>query len=65
MTREIPQKTVAKVLSDIGCRTPGSMKRRANIPERSAERYIKEFREGGDHKRKKYTPRGKTKQTLA
>ena len=54
MVREIPQKTVAKVLWDIGFRSPGTMKRRASIPQRSAERYIKEFREGGEHTRKKY-----------
>ena len=35
--REIPQKTVAKVLWDAGFRSPRSMKCRGNIPERSAE----------------------------
>ena len=63
MTREIPQKTVAKVLWDIGFRSPGSMKRRADIPQRSAERYIKQFREGQSHQRKKYSRRVKHQQS--
>ena len=45
---EIPQKRVAKVLWDAGFRSPRSMKRRGNIPERSAERYIQCFKQGGD-----------------
>ena len=55
--REIPQKTVAKVLWDAGFKSPGSMKRRGNIPQRSAERYIQCFKEGGDHNRKNYSSR--------
>ena len=61
--REIPQKIVAKVLWDIGFRSAGSMKCRANIPQRSAERYIKQIKEGQDHKRKKYSSRAKPLQT--
>ena len=52
--REIPQKTVAKVLWDAGFKSPGSIKRRGNIPQRSAERYIQCFKKGGDHNRKNY-----------
>ena len=36
---------------------------RGNIPERSAERYIKELREGRSLERKKYKARTKTAQT--
>ena len=53
-----------KTLWDIGFRSPGTMKRRASIPQRSAEHYIKEFREGGDHTRKKYNLRKKHQQSL-
>ena len=50
---KIPQKTVAKVLWDAGFRSPGSMKRRGNIPQRSDERYIQCFKKGDDCNRKK------------
>ena len=33
MVREIPQKTVANVLWDIGFCSPGAIKRRASIPK--------------------------------
>lgn len=61
MNEKISQKVRAKVLWDAGHRTPASMKRRGNIPERSAKRYIADFKEGGSHERKAYTPRKKEK----
>ena len=51
------------MLWDIGFRSTGSMKRRAKIPQKSAERYIKQFKEGQDHKRKNYSRRAKPVQT--
>ena len=52
MAKEIPQRTVAKVLWDVGFHRPASIKRLSGIPERSVRRYIKEFNEGKDHERK-------------
>jgi len=57
MTKTITQKIRAKVLWDAGFRSASSMWRFGKIPKRSAERYINEFREGGDHNRKPYSPR--------
>ena len=36
MTKEIPQKVIAKVLWDVGFRSPESLKKSGKIPERSA-----------------------------
>lgn len=60
---EITQKMRAKVLWDAGFRSPSSMYRYGKIPQRSAERYIREFSMGGDHNRKAYSPRNKPKKT--
>ena len=63
MTKEIPQRTVAKVLWDVGFRRPASIKRLSGIPERTAALYVKDFNEGKTHERKKYKQRTKTGQT--
>lgn len=60
---KIPQKVRAKVLWDAGFRTPDSMFRRGKVNPRTAERYIKDFKEGASWERKPYTPRAKPKQT--
>jgi hypothetical protein len=52
MTKEIPQKVRAKVLFDAGYRTPRLLTKLGKIPERSAERYVSQFRKGQDHERK-------------
>lgn len=62
---EICQKLRAKVLWDAGHRTPKSMFRRGNIPERSAKRYISAFRHGQYHTRKPYPKRVKVAQKRA
>lgn len=62
MVREIPQKTIAKVLWNAGHKTPKSMLRRGNIPVRSAKRYIAAFKRGESHERKPYKTRTKSKQ---
>ena len=46
MVNGISNNVRAQVLWDAGHRTPKSMERRGNMPERSVERYIKELREG-------------------
>lgn len=60
---KITQKMRAWVLWEAGHRTAKSMLRRGKIPIRSAERYISEFRDGGDWRRKDYSPRVKPQQT--
>jgi len=60
---KIPPKVRAKVLWDAGFRTPDSLFRRGKINPRTAERYIKDFREGLSSERRPYTPREKPKQT--
>lgn len=52
MTGKIPQKIRAQVLWEAGHRTAKSMKRRGGIPVRSAERYIKDLKEGKSLERK-------------
>ena len=67
MAREIYQAVRAEVLWDAGHRTPKSMKRRGNIPERSAERYIAKLRRGESlerKKRKKQKPSEKKTKTV-
>ena len=53
MVREISGAVRAQVLWDAGHRTPKSMKRRGNIPVRSAERYIQKLKRGESLERKK------------
>ena len=62
--QEITQKMRAKVLWDAGFRSASSMLRYGGIPQRSAERYIHEFSNGGDYQRKPYSPRNKPKKSL-
>ena len=64
MGKEITQKMRVKVLWDAGFRSPSSMWRYGKIPQRSAERYIQEFKNDGDHNRKYYSPREKPKATV-
>lgn len=59
----ITQKMRAWVLWEAGHCTPKSMLRRGKIPIRSAERYITEFRDGGNWERKPYSKRTKPQQT--
>lgn len=63
MEIEVPQKTLAKILWNAGHRTTSSLGKRGKIPERTARRYIAEFKAGGTDKRKPYAPRKKTVST--
>ena len=62
MQIEIPKKERAKSLYDAGQRTPIAISRGAGVSDRTARRYIKEFKEGGSHERKPY-PRKMIKRT--
>jgi len=59
----ICQKLRAWVLWEAGHRTAKSLLRRGKIPIRSGERYVAEFRNGGNWKRKAYPQRIKPKRS--
>ncbi|KAL4500720.1 hypothetical protein ABPG72_019954 [Tetrahymena utriculariae] len=59
---KISNQVKAEVLYQAGHRTPGSMKRRGNIPIRSAQRYISKLSKGQSLDRKPYKNRKKPKQ---
>jgi len=59
MTKSITQKIRAKVLWDAGFRSASSMLRFGKIPITTAERYIQELREDGNHNRNECFPRTK------
>ena len=62
MAKEFPQKLRAWILWEAGHRTPKSMRRRGSISERTAEKYIADFRRGGTWERNPYPQRYKPKQ---
>lgn len=57
----ISQKHKAWILWKAGHRTPGALKRKADIPERSGQRYIADFKSGGSWERNAYSPRAQKK----
>ena len=59
MVKAIPKKVRAKVLWDAGHKTPKLMLRRGNIPIRSAQRYIADFKIDGSQQKKEYKKRAK------
>ncbi len=61
MTKSISQKQKAWILYQGGNTTSVALQRAGNIPKRSADRYLSEFKSGASWERKLYSPRAKTK----
>ena len=61
MAKGISQKQKAWILWEARHRTWGALKRKGNIPERTARRYIADFKAGGSWERNIYSPRTKKK----
>ena len=63
MEIELSKKERAKAIYDTGQRTANAMIRGAQVSERTAYRYLAEFKTGGGVERKKYKTRANTKRT--